>query len=381
MAHTYHHKRERYLFVDILRFFAVILMLQGHTFEALLSPNLKKESWYFIHDLFHGLTAPMFLFSSGVAFSISTFKKWEDHIELGNPFYKRITRFLGLILIGYALHLPYLDFKRLVFSSSENNLLDFFQVDALQCISVTLLFLQILVFIIKDEKKFTYLTLILAMIIIFISPILYGFKLKGIVPIWFGSYLNYDFRSWFPLFPWSGYTMLGVVFSFFFINEKEHQHAIIFMKKLFISMIVIFGIVYFISNLETNIYEGHDFWKVNPLVVFGRLSVIGMVMVTLFYIESKIHIKSKIPTIIGSESLFIYVLHLLIIYGSVLNLGLKFIWGGKFGVLESIIVFLVLLMLMTIFAVVWHKGKLKYKKQFVYLRITGIILFLFLFLI
>ena len=104
-------------------------------------------------------------------------------------------------------------------------------------------------------------------------------------------------------------------------------------------------------------------------------------MSSLFYLEQKIHIKSKVPTIIGSESLFIYVVHLIIIYGSVLNLGLKYLWGGKFNVLQSLAVFVFLLLFMTWFAVFWHHGKIKYRKTFIYLRIGFIILFIFFFYI
>ena len=379
--HTYHHKRERYLFVDILRFLAVILMLQGHTFEALLQKNIKEESWFFIHDLFHGLTAPMFLFSSGVAFGIATFKKWEDHTELGFPIYKRMFRFVGLIFLGYVLHLPYYGFKKLVYASTEIDILTFFQVDALQCIAVTLLTLQLLVLLIKNEKKFTFTLIAIATTIIFISPIIYNLKLKDNFPIWFGSYINYEFLSWFPLFPWSAYTMLGVIFSYFFIEEKEHEHAIRFMKKLFILVSIIGLSSYIFSNIQFYIYPSHDFWKTNPLVVFGKTSVITMLMVLLFFIEQKIHIKSKIPTIIGSESLFIYVIHLIIIYGSVLNVGLKYFFDGKLNITYSLIVFLILLITLTWFAIVWHNGKIKYKKEFLYIRIISLILFLFFFLI
>ena len=247
MLHTYHHKSDRFLFVDMLRFLAVMLMLQGHTFEAFLSADIKKESWYFVHDLFHGLTAPMFLFSSGVAFGISTFKKWEDHIEIGFPIYKRISRFVGLIILGYALHLPFYDFFKLLFESTESNLLDLFQVDALQCIAVTLLFLQILAFIIKDEKRFMILNLTFALIIIFISPILYNLNIRNSIPIWIGSYINNDYRSWFPLFPWSGYTMLGIVFAYYFIEEKEHEHAVVLIKNSFVCNCNWGDFIYFIK--------------------------------------------------------------------------------------------------------------------------------------
>src|SRR5512138_3001569 len=94
--------KQRYLFIDLLRFTAVIVMLQGHTFDALLSPRVKQASLFYIHDFFHGFVAPMFLFASGVAFGVSTMKKWDVHRHLSRPVMKRIGRFIGLVIIGYA---------------------------------------------------------------------------------------------------------------------------------------------------------------------------------------------------------------------------------------------------------------------------------------
>jgi len=62
------HAKQRYIFIDLLRFIAVIAMLQGHTFDALLRVSMKQTWLFVVYDFFHGFVAPAFLFASGVAF-------------------------------------------------------------------------------------------------------------------------------------------------------------------------------------------------------------------------------------------------------------------------------------------------------------------------
>ena len=54
----------RWLALDLLRFCAVFLMVQGHTFSSLLDPSVRAERWYQHHNFVHGYTAPMFLFEN-----------------------------------------------------------------------------------------------------------------------------------------------------------------------------------------------------------------------------------------------------------------------------------------------------------------------------
>jgi len=83
---------QRYLFIDLLRFAAAFLMIQGHVFDALLSTQIKSHSLFYIHDFFHGFIAPAFLFASGVAYGASTMKRWAEHTTWGKRGRRRMHR-------------------------------------------------------------------------------------------------------------------------------------------------------------------------------------------------------------------------------------------------------------------------------------------------
>lgn len=374
------HSKQRYLFIDLLRFIAVVFMIQGHTFEAMLDVKVRSHTLFFVHDFFHGFVAPMFLFASGVAFGIATFKKWEEHTALTRHVARRFGKFLGLLAIGYALHLPYLSFQKILYHATVSDLTILFQVDALHCIAVTLLLMQTAVFILRDEKKFALFAAVAGTIIIFISPVMWGTSFKNVLPLWFASYLNGESSSWFPLFPWSGFMMYGTVFAWLFLNAKEHRQAMQLMQKLVVWGVVAFTLSLIAVNIPLQLYPPHDIWKANPLIIFARLGFVAVVTSGVFFAEHFVKIKSALPQLMGRESLFIYVIHLIIIYGSVVNLGLKHLFQQNLSVVESLGMFVLVFLITVVFTYGWHVFKKNYKRSALTVRIAAVGVFLYFFL-
>jgi uncharacterized membrane protein len=374
------HSKQRYLFIDLLRFIAVLFMIQGHTFDATLDYSVRLHTLFTMHDFFHGFIAPLFLFSSGVAFGISTFKKWDEHTVLSRKVYKRIGRFISLLIIGYALHLPFLSLHKILTEATPTEIASFLQVDALHCIAVTLLILQIAVLIFKTEKRFILFTALLAVVIIFAAPLVWSASLRESVPLWLLSYVNAENNSWFPLFPWSGFLLIGVLFSWFFINAKEHHHAVALMRNVSIVGIVAFIVPLLLIDVQFGVYPVHDVWKANPLIVTARLGFVALATAAVFYAEHSLKVRSTVAQIMGRESLFIYILHLVILYGSVLNRGLQQTITSALTVFQSTLVFLLIAGLSALCAFGWYYFKKNYSgaSTAVQFSIAGILLILFI---
>lgn len=375
-----HHSKQRYLFIDLLRFLAVVFMIQGHTFDTLLNFDDRSTILFFAHDFFHGFIAPMFLFASGVAFGIATMKRWEEHAVFSQHVARRFGKFFGLLLIGYALHLPFFSLKKILNEATPAEIAAWLQVDVLHCIAVTMLILQSAVLILKDEKRFTIFSAAAAAIIIFLSPIIWNMDLTATLPLWLASYFNAGNNSWFPLFPWSAYILCGVVFASFFLNAKEHHHAMAVMQKTVSLSIVVLCLSLIIINLPTNIYPAHDVWRVNPLIIFARLGFVLLVTSGVFFAEHAYKFPSHIPQILGRESLFIYVVHLLILYGSVVNKGLKQLLLPTYSAFEALAIFVVVFMAISAFTFGWYHVKKHYAKFAISARILVAAMFLILFL-
>lgn len=375
------HSKQRYLFIDLLRFLAVVFMVQGHTFDALLDFELRSHMLFYVHDFFHGFIAPMFLFASGVAFGISTFKKWEEHRLPSPHVLRRYGKFIGLIVIGYALHLPYFSLMKIMAEGTAGDFAVWLQVDALHCIAVTMLLLQTAVLVLKEERRFVIFTGTMAAVIIFLSPIIWSIDLTGTLPLWLVSYVNVGNNSWFPLFPWSSYILCGVIFASVFMNAKEHHHAVSLMQKSVSVGLLMMIVSFIVVNIPFHLYPLHDVWKVNPLIIFARLGFVLLVTSGVFFAEHSFKITSKIPQIMGRESLFIYILHLIILYGSVMNKGLQQIVLPTLSVAGASLAFIVVFTALSAFTYGWYQLKKQYASSAMVVRIAVAATFIILFLV
>ncbi|MGE5316119.1 MAG: heparan-alpha-glucosaminide N-acetyltransferase domain-containing protein [Acidobacteriota bacterium] len=372
--------KQRYLFIDLLRFTAVIVMLQGHTFDALLSPVVKQASLFYIHDFFHGFVAPMFLFASGVAFGVSTMKKWDVHSHMSRPVMKRVGRFIGLIIIGYALHLPFFSLPKILSSATPEQVASMLQVDALHCIALTLLAAQLSVLVCGTPRRLVAGAAAVALFIAFSGPVIWNLPLTSYMPLAVASYLNAQNHSWFPLVPYSSFVLFGIVYAWMFLQAKEKRKTVLFMQRGVVTGMLLIGLAVLAANLPLTIYAPHDFWKVNPIVIAARLGFLLIAASSLFFAEQIIRVPPKLPAIMGSESLFIYIVHLLIIYGSVLNNGLQQIWGPTLSFWQALGVFFVVFLAMSAFAYAWHILKTRYKGWALFLRIAIVWLLVFYFI-
>ena len=93
----------RLYFIDALRAFAILMMLQGHFIDSLLATEYRDPSnlIYNTWQYFRGITAPIFFTVSGLIFTYLLMKAKEKQ----QSYYRMrrgILRGLMLIGIGYA---------------------------------------------------------------------------------------------------------------------------------------------------------------------------------------------------------------------------------------------------------------------------------------
>ena len=146
--------KARYLFIDLYRSAVILLMLEGHVFRALLPSDIQQTVVFQIHELFHGISAPAFLFGAGLTFVISTRRRWEEYHHWDPPLARRLKRLLLVILLGLAVHLPYFSIRKIIIDGTTSDYLQLFQCDVLHCIGIGLLALHALVFFFKTETRF-----------------------------------------------------------------------------------------------------------------------------------------------------------------------------------------------------------------------------------
>ena len=127
-------KNQRIFFIDIVRAFAILMMLQGHFIHSFLDASFRdlSSNSYVLWTYFRGVTAPTFFTISGLIFTYLLLRSKEKGTE-NLRMKKGIKRGFMLIVVGYLLRIPFVQW----FSGKFNT--DFLAVDVLQCIGVSLI--------------------------------------------------------------------------------------------------------------------------------------------------------------------------------------------------------------------------------------------------
>jgi predicted acyltransferase len=130
--------KSRLVFIDLLRGWATIVMIEVHVFNAFIIPALKGTGWFGVLNYINGLVAPSFLFVAGFVFVIASQRKLEEFRTFGKAFWRQFGG-IGLIwIIAYGLHLPFFSFSRTIHETTETGWLQFYQADILHCIALGL---------------------------------------------------------------------------------------------------------------------------------------------------------------------------------------------------------------------------------------------------
>lgn len=351
----------RYTFIDLLRGWAIILMIEPHVFNTFLLPELKLTGWFSVVTFINGLIAPAFLFVSGFVFEISSGSKLGDMRKFRLPFWKKLWRIISIILIGYALHLPYKSLSKIINKATPDQLQQFYAVDVLQCIGVGLLILFALRLVIRSDKIYHYTLIGLTIIVTAISPIFWKIEFTNYLHPVFANYFNRLNGSLFPVFPWLNFILVGAIFSKYFLNAAANKKE---MK--FINATTFTGIIMLLS--------GHLFYSglfpgsltsilPNPVFYIERLGYVLFFIALCWYYADWRKTKQSFVIDASRESLLIYWLHLLVIYSSTFGKSLANSLGPNLNAVECIGVTIVLMVLMVIVAKLWGWTKMKFPKN------------------
>jgi uncharacterized membrane protein len=83
--------RKRIEYIDLLRGWAVIVMVETHVFNATLLPALRESGVFKVQTFLNGLVAPSFLFASGLVFAVTTRRKLHEYLSFRWPLFRQIS--------------------------------------------------------------------------------------------------------------------------------------------------------------------------------------------------------------------------------------------------------------------------------------------------
>jgi uncharacterized membrane protein len=308
--------KNRLYFIDIVRAFAILMMLQGHFIDTLLENSYRDldvkifSLWSFLR----GITAPVFFTISGLIFTYLLLKAKEKGLEKSRM-RKGITRGFYLIGIGYFIRINFIDWFSGVFNPS------ILAVDVLQCIGLSLI-LTVTVFFLCTKKivLFSITTLILGVLIFLLEPLYRVLNIEG-VPLFIHNYISKSNGSVFRIIPWYGYSSIGAFIAtlFYWNHHKKKFKATVILSFICVGLLLILysSEILMQAFYITDVAVFKDAANYNYL--FSKLGYVLMCFAVFYSLET--YLKRPFILRIGNNTLSIYVAHFVLLYGSFLGLG------------------------------------------------------------
>lgn len=334
----------RYLLLDVMRAFAVLMMIQGHTIDALLSSSYyDNDSVLFNIWLFNrGLTAPIFLFGSGFAYVIANSRKMIGG-SLPVPVLLKRLRWIGvLFLIGASMHLPAGSLLGLGSITTEqwNN---FFAVDVLRLMAVSLAMLITVVLLSGTRRRFIGISLAAGTVIALAAPHVYAVDWTTMLPQFFAAYLSTGTGSYFPIFPFTAYMFFGAAGGALLLEWQQHGRDVRLPARFLIAAATLM-LIAFVPRFVPGLHLAWSGGAASPWLTFSRLAWVlllwGVIGTALRHVRS----LPRVIPVTGQHTMFIYVSHVMVLYGSPWFRGLHAAFGKQL-LFPPVLVIIALLLL------------------------------------
>jgi len=193
----------RYRFIDLLRGFALVVMIETHVLNAYLPPALKNSRFFIFLAFINGLVAPAFLFATGFSLVLQSNLQWDNWLRFRSPFWRQMRRLGFIALVAYFSHLYGFRLSRYRMNWGNGAMwASTLQVDILQCIVASLLVVLALILILRKRNLLFWGSGLLTLLIALATPWIWAQDFRGKLPLSLALFLNPHGISLFPLFPW-----------------------------------------------------------------------------------------------------------------------------------------------------------------------------------
>ncbi len=279
-------------------------MVLGHTLDAVLASDVRAQPGVQLYWSLRGITAPLFLLVSGWAVVAAL----ESRVDAARSTYgRRVRRALLLLFLGYLLHWPGWEAVR-AHGWSEALLSGFFAFDALHCIGASLLVGATVLMLTPRAWTRTVALAALAVGIPLASAALWrvGIGMPTVLHQALGAH-----TSQFPLFPWAGYFFAGALAAHVLRLLRPGWPQGLVLAVLGAGLLGLTGLL-------TEDWEPTSAWLVAFRVGEGLLVLAAMNLAPT--------VLPRLFAPMGGLSLWVYVLHLPVVYG----------WAGTPGLAQRV---------------------------------------------
>jgi uncharacterized membrane protein len=316
---------KRIVFIDVLRAYAILMMLQGHFVDTLLADSYRsaESTVFYLWSFMRGMTAPIFFTVTGLVFCYLLLKDGRPLAE-NKRVKKGLKRGVFLLGVGYLLKVNFLA----LFIGEISSWV--WAIDVLHIIGVALIAL-IGVCALREWLggsiaiwMFSFGTMT------FLMDPYFTENSWGHLPTFVAHFITRDFGSNFTIVPWLGFAFYGGTLGYLLSQRPK-----LAFSHWFPLLLLAFGITLTFGSWQmlVNLYELTG-WEHLPVLfnnnyLFWRLGHVMIIMSLFMWVVPRIGTIPGLISKIGGETLTIYGAHYVILYGTWLGVGLSSIIGYR----------------------------------------------------
>ncbi len=324
--------------IDILRGFAIFTMVAAN-----LAGPVLAEPHPFWFRLYGSFAAPMFILISGMMVAITTQTK-------GHDFKYFLTR--GSLIVAVGALIDMLIWKIYPFTT----------VDVLYLIGISLPLAYLFQ---RLNSLFQWLIVISIFLLTPLFQNIFGYAdypteflfPSGELTIVIANQTNiinhWLTDGWFPIFPWLGFSLLGVIVADLRLKYKTFGRDFYFLNWIFILVSGIIISHFYPGKFLTRAGYSEIFYPPAPGYI---ISAIGLIVLLFYVVDRKPSVIIYDPLqALGESALFMYILHL-----SLIEYVIVPVWSKvNFQTFLVIYISLALLLILVAYALRFCKAKWK----------------------
>ena len=349
---------QRLAYIDWMRGLACVLMFQTHCYDAWLSPEARKSTFFMYSQLLGTFPAPLFLFLAGISFALVTDRMRAKGATPGDVVRTTLKRGaevyslgLGFRLQEYLIAFPWAPWT------------DLLRMDVLNCIGLSMMLMALVCRLTAApsaelaRRRGVVGGAIAALAVAMAAPPLWTTARPNWLPGPLETLLDGVHnlgapQPWlFPIVPWSAFAFAGLAVGFVLMGERAKQRLGAVLTGVAAAGVALFFLARWLDRSPWQLYAVYDFWHTSPNFFLMRL---GMLMVILLacYVWCRWGAGqwgfSPVAQL-GQSSLLVYWVHIEFVYGrfAIMRKGQQTIAGASLGLATITLAMLVLSVLRT----------------------------------
>lgn len=343
----------RVWFVDIVRLLASLQMVNGHTLDAVLLPELKQGAFFESYNWGRGLVSVGFLMVAGIAFHLSTLARFDRHRANPAAVGRRFRRAFLVIAAGYFLGIPWAadspDPAQAALAWRY-----FFAVGILHSIGATLVVLETLTLLATSARQVVVAAGLLAVLAISLAPLADAALEPGRTHF-FLNWISHAGGSFFPLLPWAGNVLVGVIVGAIALPLGGHTPHRVVWSRLAALTVCAWVLSELVQAAPWTLVQATNHPSTRPALVVENLAAVLFLTLILSIVFAPLRTLPRALRVMSGETLSMYVFHLYVLFGGSWHLARRI--GPTLELPAAMAFALFMILLTSTFALGWHRLK------------------------